>query len=342
MTSKVPYASVIVPCYNEEERIRDCLLALIKQECYIPYEIIVVDDGSNDGTCDQVKAFIREAVPLKGINVKLIVAEHGGPARARNIGIKNAVGELILFVDADCVANPFWLRTLTRRMKDEVAAGVGGTYRTRNPESKVACFIGLDIEYRHMNMGTYTDFLGSYNACFEKSVLMEVGGFDESFTEANAEDNDLCYRILERGYTLIYEPAAWVIHHHPSTIRQFIKQQFRRAMWRVFLYKKNPKRVKGDRYAGLCTLVQPLLLGLISFLILLWGLISKILFIALVAALLTGAMGLIGANARLLSWIYRKQRSTSFTVFSFAMIVLRVITWCLGAAFGLKFLVKHS
>jgi cellulose synthase/poly-beta-1,6-N-acetylglucosamine synthase-like glycosyltransferase len=333
MISKAPYVSVIVPCYNEKERIRDCLLALIRQECDLPYEIVVVDDGSNDGAANQVKSFTREAAS-KNINVRLISAEHGGPARARNIGIKNAIGELILFIDADCVASPAWIKTLARRAKGGGVAGVGGTYRTQNPESKVAGFIGLDIEYRHSKMGSYTDFAGSYNVCFKKKVLVEVEGFDESFKEANAEDNDLCYRILEKGYKLAYEPDAWVMHPHPSTLRQFTKQQFKRAMWRVFLYGKKMKWIRGDKYAGLSTLIQPVILA-VSFLTLIFGSIFAPLSMIPIAALMLGVTCLTGLNLRFLRWIRQRGGSVAFILFGLLMIFLRNASWCLGACYGL-------
>jgi cellulose synthase/poly-beta-1,6-N-acetylglucosamine synthase-like glycosyltransferase len=280
-------------------------------------------------------------IDLKGVNVRLIVIEHGGPAKARNIGIKNANGEVVLFIDADCVADPTWLKTIVKRVERGDVAGAGGIYVTRNPENWIANFIGADIEYRYLNMGAYTDFVGSYSACFKKDVILEVGGFDEDFKEASAEDNDLCYRIVERGYKLACEPNARVMHSHPSTLQKFIRQQFKRAMWRILLYKKNIRWVRGDKYAKANTLIQPIILAM-SFLGLIFGLIYAHLSMLPIVALMAGVTFLIALNFDFLQWIYRRNGSIAFTLFSLLMIFLRNAIWCLGACYGLiRFLPKR-
>lgn len=332
IASSTPHLSVIVPCYNEEKVIGYCLDSLVQQECDLLYEIIVVDDGSNDETVELVRDFMRKKNP-KEIEVRLVAIEHRGPAGARNIGIKNAVGELVLFIDADCFADCNWIKTLTRRAREDDVAGIGGTYITKNPHSRVANFIGFDIEYRHLNMGRYTDFVGSYNACFKKKALLEVGGFDESFEEANAEDNDLCYRILEKGHMLAYEPDARVMHPHPSTIRQFAKQQFKRAMWRVQLYRKRMRWMRGDKYAGLDTLSQPLILAL-SLLASISVFILAPLSMVPIIVLMVGIICLIVLNIGFLRWVHQRT-NIAFTFFSLVMIFLRNVAWCLGACYGL-------
>ena len=99
--ARAPQFSVIIPVYNGEGTIAECLEALASQD--MPrreFEVIVVDDGSTDGTAAIVKQF----------DVKYIHQENTGPATARNVGVKNAQGKIVVFTDADCVPEPNWRR----------------------------------------------------------------------------------------------------------------------------------------------------------------------------------------------------------------------------------------
>jgi cellulose synthase/poly-beta-1,6-N-acetylglucosamine synthase-like glycosyltransferase len=217
--------------------------------------------------------------------------------------------------------------------------GVAGTYVTLNPEYRIADFIGLDIEYRHLQYGDYTNFAGSYNAGLKKSILDELGGFDESFKDANAEDNDLSYRILDGGYKIAYAPNAWVKHPHPTSLTHFVKQQFKRATWRIFLYKRRPKWVKGDRYAGFGTLFQPILFAGL-FLVALVALVFNPIWVPLILVL--AVLGLIGLNLPFISWACRKRR-VAFAILASGLIIIRVISWCTGAVYGIaKFLIADE
>ena len=96
--------SVIIPAYNEENTIESCLNSLLNQTIgKESYEVIVVDDGSTDSTSEIIKRY----------PVKLFRQGNSGPATARNLGAKNSSGEIILFTDADCVAEPNWIEEMT-------------------------------------------------------------------------------------------------------------------------------------------------------------------------------------------------------------------------------------
>ena len=89
-------ASVIVPACNEEKRIAECLQSLLCQETGKSFEVILADDGSADSTIEIAKSL--------GKNVRILKQRHRGPAAARNLGARNAKGDVLVFVDADCVA----------------------------------------------------------------------------------------------------------------------------------------------------------------------------------------------------------------------------------------------
>lgn len=295
--------------------------------------MLVVYDGSTDGTQEKVESLTKGN---GNVSIRLIRNKHEGPAKARNTGIKNARGGIVLLTDADCIPSPTWVQTIVDRMDKGDVVGVAGTYVTLNPEYRIADFIGLDIEYRHLRYGDYTNFAGSYNMGLKKSVLDELGEFDESFKDANAEDNDLSYRISDRGYKIAYAPNAWVKHPHPATLTRFMRQQVKRASWRIFLYKKRLRWVKGDRYAGLETLFQPILLAGL-FLVALVALVFNPIWVPLI--LLLAVLGLIGLNLPFISWVCRK-RGAAFAIFASGLIIIRVMSWCTGAVYGTaKFLI---
>ena len=128
--------SVVVPAYNAREAIAECLEALLHQT--VPrdrYEVIVVDDGSSDGTAEVVRPY----------GVKLLQQANQGPAAARNLGVAHAQGEIILFTDADCAPHADWIEQLTRPLLDDEIVGSKGVYRTRQ-RGLLPRFIQLEYE----------------------------------------------------------------------------------------------------------------------------------------------------------------------------------------------------
>jgi glycosyltransferase involved in cell wall biosynthesis len=231
--------SIIIPAYNAEGTLGDCLDGCLAQG-YPDTEVIVVDDGSTDGT---------ERV-ARARNVGYIRQENGGPAKARNTGARMAEGDVIAFTDSDCIPEPNWIEALVETFDSEgEAVAVGGTYGIANPESVLARLVHEEIVARHSHFGEEVDFLGSFNVAYKKVAFDAAGGFDESFRIASAEDNDLAYRLADGGGMLCFTRDAVVRHHHPTRLWRYLKTQMRHGFWRMKLYAKHPSRAKGDRYA---------------------------------------------------------------------------------------------
>jgi len=250
--------SVVMPGYNVEKTVGENLEALLKQTNGFKekVEVIFVDDGSRDKTVEVVKRF----------GVRVIKQKHAGPAVARNKGMRAAKGRIVIFLDADCKISSNWLKEIVKPFKDGKVAGVGVKYETWNKNSWVARFVGYEIGYRHDRMGRDVDFLASYSTAFRKDVLMKLGGFDISFKTASGEDNDLSYRIKNLGLKLIFLKNIFVYHRHPESLTNYFRKQYNHGKWRIFLYTKDTgklKMLRGDKYAGWGTFIQPLLLLLI-------------------------------------------------------------------------------
>jgi len=245
--------SVIIPAYNAEKTIGECLQALNSQTFRGERETIVVDDGSTDGTVVMARKF----------GAKVIRQAHAGPAVARNRGAKESRGSIILFTDSDCVPDARWLESMVKPFADKDVAGVSGTYKTKNADSTIARFVGYEIELRHERMKRFEriDFVGTYSAAYRKDVFFKFSGFDTRFETSSAEDSELSFKIANAGNKLVFAPDAFVRHRHPDSVVKYLKQKFQRGYWRVLLYKMHPEKMKGESYTPPTLLLQTLLTG---------------------------------------------------------------------------------
>jgi GT2 family glycosyltransferase len=244
--------SIIIPTFNGANRISKCLQALIRQSDGRNAELIVVDDGSQDGTVAVVAQFPK---------VRLISQANCGPASARNRGAHDACGDLILFTDDDCEPAPGWLDAMLRPFDDPEVVGVKGAYRTRQ-KPLVARFVQAEYEdrYRLMSRTVDIDFVDTYSAAFRRSRFLEIGGYDTEFPTACAEDIELSYRMSARGWKLRFVPDAIVYHQHPDSLVRYSKKKFKFAFWRVLAVRKNPGKAVKDSHTPQVMKLQ-LLLG---------------------------------------------------------------------------------
>ncbi len=232
--------SIIVPAFNASKTIRQCIESILSQEFEEEFELIIVDDESNDNTREIARQYK---------NVALAEQKHSGPAVARNIGAKKARGEIIIFTDSDCIATENWLREMVAPFGDSNVAGVQGAYKTMQKEL-AARFGQIEIEerYEKLKSAKRLDWIGSYSAAYKKNVFLDFGGFDENFPMASGEDPDLSYRMSKKGLKLVFNPKAIVYHSHPESWKKYFRMKYFRAYWRVLLYKKHAEKAVNDSY----------------------------------------------------------------------------------------------
>ncbi|MDP2973976.1 MAG: glycosyltransferase, partial [Candidatus Diapherotrites archaeon] len=235
-------ASVIVPVHNGEKTIAECLQSILNQKNDFPFEVIVVNDGSTDNTAAIAKQFKK---------ARLISQKRQGPAVARNNGASEADGNVIVFIDSDCVAAQNWLQEMVSPLHSMEIAGVQGRYKSKQKQL-IARLIQLEIEQRHDKMAEqqFIDFMGSYSAAYRKSVFQEMHGFDTSFPMASGEDTDLSFRINKMGHKLFFNPKAVVFHTHPTSLHRYLKVKFYRAFWRAKVYGKHKGKIAKDSYTS--------------------------------------------------------------------------------------------
>ena len=250
-----PRFSVIVPTYNSENIIRRCLDALEQQT--IPrhdYEIVIVDDGSTDATLQ-----ILEHYP----DVRVVCIEHGGPSAARNSGARAAAGDVIAFTDSDCAPAPDWLEQITRPFRVKSVVGVKGVYRSKQKEP-VARFVQLEYQYKYERMARLprVDFIDTYSAAYRRDIFLQNGGFDTSFTVPSVEDQELSFRLEQKGYRLAFNPQAAVYHIHDRSLGEYWKRKFGIGYWKAYMLRWLPQKTFSDSHTSPSQRWQIGLLGL--------------------------------------------------------------------------------
>ena len=238
MTEPKPLYSVIVPAYQAVDSLGLCLDALNAQTVARDlYEVIVVDDGSTDGT--------GEIAQQAGARV--ITQRNAGPAAARNAGAAAGRGDLLLFTDADCAPVPGWIAALAVPFADERVAGAKGTYLT-SQRALVPRFTQLEYEDRYDRMtGVESiDFVDTYSAAYRRDIFLANAGFDPAFRFD--EDQEFSFRLTEKGYRLVFAPAAQVYHRHNPTLAAYARRKFLMAYWKVPVTRRHPGRAMRDSH----------------------------------------------------------------------------------------------
>jgi glycosyltransferase involved in cell wall biosynthesis len=233
------FFSVVIPTYNRQPILEKCLQALEKQDysdIIQGYEIVLVDDGSTDGTIDWLKE-----QPANFPHVRYFVQDHKGPAVARNRGITEAKGDFIIFIDSDLVVTAQFLQAHATALisgaekfgKVFTYGRVVNTCNFANPSSE---------PYK------ITDFSAAYfatgNVAIARNYLLEAGLFDSEFSLYGWEDLELGVRLKKLGLKLIKCPAAVGYHWHPpfnlSQLPNMINREIERGKMAILFYEKHP------------------------------------------------------------------------------------------------------
>ncbi|WP_287129844.1 glycosyltransferase family 2 protein [Candidatus Cyanaurora vandensis] len=228
------FFSVVIPTYNRLPILTKCLDALEKQTWDGTYEVVVVDDGSTDGTVP-----FLQTNPARFPHLRLIEQNHGGPAVARNLGVREAKGDTVVFIDSDLVVTEVFLaahhQALTQAGSDRVFT-YGRVVNTANFEQPT------QESYK------ITDFSAAYfatgNVAIQRKWLLEAGLFDEGFTLYGWEDLELGVRLKKLGLKLIKCPQAVGYHWHPAfrlqQLPRLIQVEYERGRMGVRFYRKHP------------------------------------------------------------------------------------------------------
>lgn len=238
------FISVVIPTHNRKDILKKCLKAF-RDQTYPQdrYEIIVVDDGSTDGTKKMLEETSKEMA-----NLRYFIQEMGGPATARNLGIDKAKGPIILFTGDDCIPAKKLLEEHNRiHSKERNVAVLGHIDWHHDLEvtpfmefvGKTHQFTFSMAEQERLNV-TFSLFYTS-NISVGKDMLIEAGLFDEDFRDAVYEDAEIGYRLWKLGLRIVYNRRALTYHHHPVTLEEYINRQIRAGKAAVICHQKHPE-----------------------------------------------------------------------------------------------------
>jgi cellulose synthase/poly-beta-1,6-N-acetylglucosamine synthase-like glycosyltransferase/peptidoglycan/xylan/chitin deacetylase (PgdA/CDA1 family) len=254
--------SVIVPAYNEAANIAATVRSLVASD-YPQVEVIVVDDGSTDGT-----AGIVRRLRLPGVQV--ISQENAGKPAALNTGIRHARGDLLVLVDGDTVFEKNAVGRLVQPMADPRVGAVSGNTKVANRGGLLGRWqhleyvIGFNLDRRLFDLAQCMPTVPGAIGAFRRTAVRDVGGVSE---QTLAEDTDFTMAIIQAGWRVVYAPDAIAWTEAPATLRQLWRQRYRwcygtmQAMWkhRRSLTRPGPAGRLGRRGLSYLLLFQVLL-----------------------------------------------------------------------------------
>jgi glycosyltransferase involved in cell wall biosynthesis len=230
-----PAFTVVVPVHNSRSYLPQFVEALERlEEPPGGYEVVFVDNRSTDGG----EEYLRE-VAGRTAGFRVVEGPGIGPAAARNRGIAAARGSFVAFTDPDTLPEADWLVEAARALEAQAAMALEGAVVPESPNGSG----------RHVRRVVNRDG-GRYmtaNMVYARSLLEEVGGFDERFRPPPfLEDNDLAFRVLDRGAEIPFAPQARVRHRDmPMSARRELADQGR-LQWMALLARKHPRRYRTD------------------------------------------------------------------------------------------------
>lgn len=323
--------SVIVPVYNGEKTLGDCLQSL--ESCRdAEFEIIVVDDCSTDNTPQIVQKFPR--VKLVSLKANL------GAGGARAAGLEHATGEIIAFTDADCIVPEDWLESI-RRLLTPAIGGIGGIYRAYPKQSFMGRYATYDVNNIWFRwLPDHPDHLATGNCAYWRNAIERIDQRKviELFKGMAAAEDTLLGLMISRHYQLRYDPTLYVYHQSPEKKSVYFRQQMVRGFSRTIVswmyFKEKVLHTRdismGNVFLQLSTVGLTLLgmvttpLNLIGFYLFLIGIISFTIL-----------------QTKPFLFIYNEEKSLMAVIKSWPLIFLRNIAWMIGSSKGLWFLITY-
>ncbi|MEW6493452.1 MAG: glycosyltransferase [Cyanobacteriota bacterium] len=237
------FFSVVIPTYNRKPILEKCLRALERQQLrddsvITDYEVVLVDDGSTDGTLEWLESYKSEFP-----HVRSHAQNHRGPAAARNLGVEQAKGDTIIFIDSDLVVTEHFLQA-------HADALVEGQQKLGSDRLFTYGWVINTCNFDNPTSEPYkiTDFSAAYfatgNVAIARKWLEEAGLFDTRFQLYGWEDLELGVRLKQLGLKLIKCPAAVGYHWHPpfalDQISNLIEKEIQRGRMGVLFHQKHP------------------------------------------------------------------------------------------------------
>ena len=223
-----PDVTILTPCYAAEATLPSTLACVLGQRTGRALEVLVVDDGSPDGSLQVARAWAE-----RDARVRVIAKGNGGEASALNAGWREARGEYVAIIEADVEPAPDWLETCLAVLEQEPQVWAAGGYlETPREDPWIARLAGYEVEHKLATAPRDARHLTSANVVYRRGAFEVAGPFDERLVNASL-DSVFNARLLRAGKRLVHEPRARVRHHYKTTLLGFLRRHWAYARYRV-------------------------------------------------------------------------------------------------------------
>lgn len=252
-----PKISVIIPVRNRPSEVDECLRSL--EQLDYPtgkLEVMVVDDASEDDTPQTVQKY-----PVRLIRLE----DRCQASYCRNLGAEEATGEILAFIDSDCVADPGWLKQLISAFDDPHLAALGGRVDAYFDQTGLDRYEKAESSLMVSSYAKRTQpddpffYVPACNFLVRRDLFLKIGGFNVDLSVG--EDVDLCWRLQKQGHTIEFRPQGSVYHKHRNRLAAFCKRRFEYGTSEPLLQKMHPDRVKRFLIPPTAAAIWALLIG---------------------------------------------------------------------------------
>ncbi len=261
--SHSPLISIIVPAYNRADEI-DEFLSSFEKQTLINFEVIVVDDGSTDTT----KAIVENH--KNNLDLKYLFQQNKGPGAARNLGMENAKGDLLVFIDSDCTVPEDYIDNLTRHLENENLDAFGGpdtSHKDFSPFLKavnysMTSFIGTGGTRGSKGKQLTKYYPRSFNMGIKRGVFKKIGGMNAL---RHGQDMEFSNRIYTSGFKVAYFDDVKVYHKRRTNLKKFFKQIFNWGVTRINLGRIDHKMLKPIHFLPAIALIGFIISLILTF-----------------------------------------------------------------------------
>jgi glycosyltransferase involved in cell wall biosynthesis len=205
--------SIVIPTLNEGDMLAMTVENILEVTAFPNIEVIVVDDGSTDGSCDKYRESTKR--------VRVVTADRVGIPRARNLGAEHAHGDYVLFIDAHCTVSANWIDRFIEALSAPDVAIAGPTFtRLNEPEPRGCGNVWINhrlesawLEPLRVERPYEVPITPGGCQAFRKETFQEIGGFDTGFTRWGYQDEEICLRAWLHGYRVLVDPMVTVAHY---------------------------------------------------------------------------------------------------------------------------------
>jgi GT2 family glycosyltransferase len=289
-----PKVSVVIPVYNAEATLKECLTRLYESR-YRDFETVVVDDGSTDQSSAIAAEFPVRIVPTSG---------RVGPAAARNLGARMATGELLFFIDSDVMVRQDTLGLIADSFEAGDVDGLCGVQAAQMRYTNIASqYKNLWMRWTYLRQTGDVPLFYTTAAAIRREAFLRVGGFDQGYATPNVEDTAFGQKLARLGVRVRVHPKLEVEHVKQYSLWSMLRTDFLRAVSLTRLKLRHPGDIAQNNTSVPSSYVASVPLAMLTLVCLALGLVADVPGMTAIAA--AGAAGVMGLNWEFLTAIRR-------------------------------------